>query len=61
MKIIAYMDYDKKEHVIKEVIYFKRPTTRHTNPDIKTIKVEVKILKFYKGKNNDRRTPTKNY
>lgn len=48
MKFIAYMDYDKKETVVKEAIYFKRPTTRHTNPDIRTIKVEVKILKFYK-------------
>lgn len=32
--MIIYVDYDKKEKILTGEIYFKRPTTRHTNPDV---------------------------
>jgi hypothetical protein len=33
-KIKAWMDYNKKEDILYESIYFKRPNTKHTNPDV---------------------------
>lgn len=41
MRIIAYMDYDKVEDVYLETVYFDRPTTRHTNPNVVTRKVII--------------------
>ena len=41
MKFMAYMDYDKKAKIYLEAIYFTRPTTRHTNPDVVSRKVVI--------------------
>jgi hypothetical protein len=39
--LTAYMDYDKYIGIFHETIYFKRPITRHTNPDVIVKKVKV--------------------
>jgi hypothetical protein len=41
LKIKAWMDYNKEDKTLEEVIYFKRPTTKHTNPDIVSKEVIV--------------------
>ena len=50
MRIKAWMDYNKVDKVLEEAIYFKRPTTRHTNSDIVSVEVEITIKKFMKPK-----------
>jgi hypothetical protein len=30
----VYVDYNKVDKTLDEVIYFKKPTTRHMNPEI---------------------------
>jgi hypothetical protein len=30
----VYVDYNKVDKTLNETVYFKKPTTRHTNPEI---------------------------
>jgi len=46
MKIKAYMDYNTETHYFQEIIYFKKPKTQHTNPDVILAEVEISILKL---------------
>ncbi len=32
--INCWVDYDKVDDLVQDAIYFVKPTTRHTNPDI---------------------------
>lgn len=39
--IKAYMDYNFVSEFLYEEVYFHRPTTRHTNPDVKSVKAKI--------------------